>query len=69
MGSQTKTLGRGGSRSEQGESGKPRVRIDAKVRAHLGHKLKTAYQALVDEPVPDRFTKLLEELRQKEGKS
>jgi hypothetical protein len=36
---------------------------------HLGRKLKSAYQNLVDEPVPDKFVKLLDELRRKEGKS
>ena len=45
------------------------ARVDANVRAHLGRKLKTAYQSLIEEPVPDRFVKLLEELRSKEGKS
>ncbi|MFM9847237.1 MAG: NepR family anti-sigma factor [Hyphomicrobiaceae bacterium] len=54
---------------EKREEAKPDARVDANVRAHLGRKLKTAYQALVEEPVPDRFVKLLEELRSKEGKS
>jgi hypothetical protein len=44
-------------------------RVDANVRAHLGRKLKSAYQTLIEEPVPDKFVKLLEELRAKEGKS
>lgn len=56
-------------KNDEGEGGKPGARIDAKVRAHLGRKLKSAYQALVEEPVPDRFAKLLDELRRKEGKS
>lgn len=54
---------------EKKDAAKPDARVDANVRAHLGRKLKTAYQALVEEPVPDRFAKLLEELRSKEGKS
>lgn len=51
----------------EGEGAKQGARVDAKVRAHLGRKLKSAYQTLVDEPVPDRFVKLLEELRRREG--
>lgn len=55
--------------NDEGETRKPGARVDAKIRTHLGVKLKTAYQALVEEPVPDKFLKLLEELRRKEGKS
>ena len=51
-----------------GETRKEGPRVDAKVRSHLGKKLKAAYQNLVDEPVPEKFVKLLDELRQKEGK-
>jgi hypothetical protein len=51
------------------EEAKAEGRVDANVRAHLGRKLKSAYQTLIEEPVPDKFVKLLEELRAKEGKS
>lgn len=53
---------------DDGEVRKAGARVDAKVRTHLGRKLKAAYQTLVEEPVPDKFVKLLDELRQKEGK-
>jgi len=68
MGSHAKASGQ---RPEAGAEGGERsiARIDAKVRAHLGDKLKATYQSLVEEPVPDRFTKLLEELSRSEGKS
>jgi Anti-sigma factor NepR len=56
-------------KDEDGEARKGAARIDAKIRTHLGRKLKSAYQALVDEPVPDKFVELLDELRRKEGKS
>ena len=69
MGSHGKPPGRQPMKDEEGENAKPGARVDANVRAHLGRKLKTAYQALVEEPVPDKFVKLLEELRNKEGKS
>jgi hypothetical protein len=68
MGSRTKALGKDAMNDEEGEPARPGARVDAKVRAHLGRKLKSAYQALVEEPVPDRFVKLLDELRRKEGK-
>jgi hypothetical protein len=55
-------------KDEDGEARKSAARIDAKVRTHLGKKLKSAYQTLVDEPVPDKFVQLLDELRRKEGK-
>ncbi|NJO35702.1 MAG: hypothetical protein HC869_24105 [Rhodospirillales bacterium] len=54
---------------DEGEARKPGARVDATIRMHLGRKLKTAYQTLVEEPVPDKFLKLLEELRRKENKS
>lgn len=57
-------------KDDQGEAEKVQgARVDAKIRTHLGRKLKSAYQSLVDEPVPDKFVQLLEELRRKEGKS
>ena len=56
-------------KDDEGDAQKAGARVDAKVRTHLGRKLKTAYQNLVDEPVPDKFVRLLDELRRKEGKS
>jgi Anti-sigma factor NepR len=34
----------------------------AQLQAHLGKNLKAIYQAVVDEPVPERLIKLLDEL-------
>ena len=56
-------------KDDEGEAGNPKGRVDRKVQAHLGRKLKHAYQELVDEPVPDKFLQLLDELKRKEGKS
>ena len=70
MGSQGKPPGQQPMKNDEREAdAKPGARVDANVRAHLGRKLKTAYQSLIEEPVPDRFVKLLEELRSKEAKS
>jgi hypothetical protein len=39
----------------------------ARLQAHLGKNLKAVYQAVVDEPVPERLIKLLDELERKEN--
>jgi hypothetical protein len=44
------------------------ARLQAQLQAHLGRKLKAVYQALVDEPVPEKILKLLRELELKEIK-
>ncbi|HZA01685.1 MAG TPA: NepR family anti-sigma factor [Hyphomicrobiaceae bacterium] len=36
------------------------ITAQVQLQAHLGRTLKTIYQALVDEPVPDKLLKLLE---------
>ena len=38
------------------------------LQGHLGRQLRTLYGELVNEPIPDKFTKLLEELARKQGK-
>lgn len=44
------------------------VRLNARAQALIGQRLKTVYDELVQEPVPEHLLKLLEELEQKEGK-
>jgi hypothetical protein len=39
----------------------------AQLQAHLGKNLKAIYQAVVDEPVPERLIKLLDELERREN--
>ena len=39
------------------------------VTREIDENLKRVYQAALTEAVPDRFTKLLAQLREKEGKS
>ena len=41
-------------------------RLDAQVRAHLGRLVRASYSKLVEEPVPDRFIDLLEQLERAE---
>jgi len=38
----------------------------ADLRAEIDENLKRVYQAALDEAVPDRFTKLIEQLRQRD---
>ncbi len=39
--------------------------IDAEVQAHIGRQLRTVYDSVANEPVPDRFLRLLRELDKK----
>ena len=39
----------------------------AQLHAHLGKNLKAVYQAVVDEPVPEKLIKLLDELERREN--
>lgn len=44
------------------------VRLDARAQALIGRRLKTVYEELVQQPVPDHLLKLLEELERREQK-
>jgi hypothetical protein len=39
--------------------------LQAGLQAHIGRQLRAVYDAVANEPVPDRFLKLLEELERK----
>ena len=39
--------------------------LETDVQAHIGRQLRAVYDEVVNEPVPDRFVKLLEELERK----
>ena len=41
-------------------------RLDPRVRTHIGRKIKAVYDEVLQEPVPDRFLNLLDELSKKE---
>jgi hypothetical protein len=69
MGSHAKAQGHQSPEGADRDPGRATARIDANIRAHLGNKLKAAYQTLVEEPVPDRFSKLLDELASKDKPS
>jgi Anti-sigma factor NepR len=44
----------------------PSTGLGPDVQAHIGRQLRTAYQRIVDEPVPERFVALLEGLAAKD---
>lgn len=46
---------------------RPQGRIDPQLQEHIGHQLRSLYNEVVEEPIPDRFLKLLEELERKSG--
>jgi hypothetical protein len=43
------------------------ARLEADLQAHIGRQLRAVYNEVVNEPVPDRFIKLLEELERKKA--
>jgi hypothetical protein len=46
----------------------PGVALEADLQAHIGRQLRAVYEEVVNEAVPDRFLKLLEELERKKAK-
>jgi hypothetical protein len=43
------------------------IALPTDVQAFIGRQLRAVYNDVVNEPVPDRFVKLLEELERKKG--
>lgn len=43
-----------------------KAEIDKPIQAHLGEQLKRYFSSIVSEPVPDRFSNLLDELERRE---
>lgn len=44
------------------------VALPNEAQGLIGHQLRQEYRRLLSEPLPDKFTKLLEELAQSESK-
>lgn len=40
----------------------PEMMLDTELQAHIGRELRSVYDEVVNEVVPDRFLKLLEDL-------
>lgn len=47
----------------------PQTRLTAEAQGQIGRQLRRAYEELLAEPLPDRFSKLLEELAKREPSS
>ncbi|HVV93575.1 MAG TPA: NepR family anti-sigma factor [Hyphomicrobiales bacterium] len=43
--------------------------MDPELQAHIGRHLKAAYEDILNQPVPDRFRQLLDQLSESEGSS
>jgi hypothetical protein len=41
------------------------AKLESDLQAHIGRELRSVYNEVLHEPVPDRFLRLLEELEQK----
>lgn len=54
------------SRSRDSDRLPPKLDVD--LQKHIGNKLKSYYDQVVNEPVPDRLLKLLEQLEAGAGK-
>jgi Anti-sigma factor NepR len=56
------------SQSTKGEAGEKMsdLTLQPQLQAHLGRSLKAVYEALVEEPVPQKLLDLLDELERKE---
>jgi len=46
----------------------PGAGLEADLQAHIGRQLRAVYDEVVNEPVPDKFVRLLEELERKQAK-
>lgn len=55
--------GSGSGSGSEAESG-----LTAEAQSQIGRQLRRAYQELLEEPLPDRFSKLLSELAKREPK-
>jgi hypothetical protein len=45
----------------------PEGRIEPDIQDHIGRQLRAVYNEVLDEPVPDRFLRLLADLESKRG--
>lgn len=43
------------------------AKLEADLQAHIGRQLRAVYDEVVNEPVPDKFRRLLEELERKQA--
>lgn len=48
------------------QDGGGRARMEPRVQSALGRELRAMYDGVVSQPVPDRFTELLDRLEQRE---
>lgn len=65
------TRGAAGTRSSSSRAEKPKAKggkpnLDRGLQDHIGHKLRTIYDEVVKEPVPDQFLDLLNKLEKSE---
>jgi hypothetical protein len=43
--------------------------LDPELQAHIGRQLRAVYDKVVNEPVPDRFLRLLETLEREQART
>jgi hypothetical protein len=52
--------------SQSRDTDEPEIRLDEAAQALIGQHLKAVYSEIVQQPVPDEFLKLLDDLERKE---
>ena len=52
--------------TQERETTEPEIRLDEAAQALIGQHLKAIYSEIVQQPVPDEFLKLLDDLERKE---
>ena len=58
-----------GHHAMQDDGGKPKPKLDKLAVSQIGQKLRAEFDAVLNEPVPDRFRELLERLETAEKTS
>ena len=58
-----------GSDPKRGDSATMQAPLPVELQGQIGQRLREAYIELINEPVPDRFVALLQQLKQREEES
>ena len=62
----TKGVGDDEAVTDQQDTTESEIRLDDAAQAAIGRQLRAVYSEIVQQPVPDQFLRLLDELEQKE---
>ena len=63
---EAKAVGDDEAVTDQQDTTESEIRLDDAAQAAIGRQLRTVYSEIVQQPVPDQFLQLLDELERKE---